>query len=123
MFIQKNKVYAESGSVLRNKQTGEVCFQGSGVLEDYEEIVINLSDIEIHGCICLISNGLIAHWIGSKDFEDLKSEWVKKRYSYDDQIAIMLNRSESESDLLYFNKMQEWRIFASNIARAIQAKI
>ena len=48
---------------------------------------------------------------------------IKIRYSNDDQIAILLNKDSSEEDLLKYNKMQEWRDWASILAKAFMDKI
>ena len=47
---------------------------------------------------------------------------IKKRYSNDDQIAIMLNAQLSEEDKIYYDKMQEWREFSGYIAKSIDEK-
>jgi hypothetical protein len=38
------------------------------------------------------------------------------RYSNDDQIAIILNKDESEKDKISYNRMQMWRRFADDLA-------
>lgn len=40
-------------------------------------------------------------------------------FSNNDQIAIMLNKDESDEDLFLFNKMQEWRKWASVVAKEV----
>ena len=47
---------------------------------------------------------------------------IKKQYSNDDQIAIMLNAQLSEEDKMYYDKMQEWREFSGHIAKLINEK-
>ena len=47
---------------------------------------------------------------------------IKKQYSNDDQIAIMLNAQLSEEDKMYYDKMQEWREFSGYIAKSIDEK-
>ena len=47
---------------------------------------------------------------------------IKKQYSNDDQIAIMLNAQLSEEDKMYYDKMQEWRKFSGHIAKLINEK-
>ena len=47
---------------------------------------------------------------------------IKKQYSNDDQMAIMLNAQLSEEDKVYYNKMQEWREFSGYIANLIDEK-
>jgi hypothetical protein len=36
-----------------------------------------------------------------------------------DQIAIILNKDDSEEDMLLFNKMQEWRRWSGVVAKQI----
>lgn len=47
---------------------------------------------------------------------------IKKQYSNDDQIAIMLNAQLSEEDKMYYDKMQEWRKFSGYVAKLINEK-
>ena len=42
---------------------------------------------------------------------------IKLRYSNDDQLALMLNKDNSEEDKMYYDKMQEWREFSGHIAK------
>ena len=48
-----------------------------------------------------------------------KKKFVNKQFTNDDQIAIILNKDESEEDTFLFNKMQEWRAWAGIIAKEI----
>ena len=53
-------------------------------------------------------------------YADYKKAIIQKKYSNDDQIAIMLNKDSGEEiDLLAYQKMQEWRDWASLVARKI----
>lgn len=122
MFSTKGITYSEAGYLLQNKTTKQVCFQEEGMPEEFDEIVIDLADIQIVGGIALISNGLIADII-SNEYDTIKTNWVKKRYSNDDQISIMLNHGRSEEHTLIYEKMQEWRSFASQVARSIITKL
>ena len=47
---------------------------------------------------------------------------IKKQYSNDDQIAIILNAQLSEEDKMYYDKMQELREFSGYIAKLINEK-
>ena len=83
MYRVKNKIYADAGCVLKYKN--KVAFSFEGVNEnDVLETKLNLENIQ-------------------------KSKFVNKQFTNDDQIAIMLNKDDSEEDLLLFDKMQEWR--------------
>ena len=52
-------------------------------------------------------------------YGDLKSMLIKIRYSNDDQIAIVINRDDSEEDNLKFQQMQEWRSWCASLAKEI----
>ena len=54
-----------------------------------------------------------------RTYGDWKTIIIKWRYSNDDQIAIMLNKDESEEDLERYNRMQSWREWASTLSKAI----
>ena len=72
----------------------------------------------------MYNNGLF--WVRiaeNTSYGDIKAMLVKIRYSNDDQIAILLNKDSSEEDLLKYNKMQEWRDWASILAKAFMDKI
>ena len=56
---------------------------------------------------------------GIGSYTDAKKFLIGKRYSNDDQIAIILNKDDSEEDTLAFEKMQEWREWASVMAHKI----
>lgn len=53
----------------------------------------------------------------------LKAEMVKRRYSVDDQIAVMLNRDDDAESALAYEKMQAWREWSGRVAKAIIEKI
>jgi hypothetical protein len=52
-------------------------------------------------------------------YKDWKTKWVNKQFPNDDQIAIILNKDDSEEDLLLFNKMQEWRVWSGKVSKKI----
>jgi hypothetical protein len=58
-------------------------------------------------------------YISCIEYKDWKKKWVNKQFTNDDQIAIMLNKDDSEEDLFLFNKMQEWRKWSGIIAKKI----
>ena len=51
--------------------------------------------------------------------DNIKKTLITSIWSNDDQIAIMLNKDSSPEDTLYYNKMQEWRGWASTLAHAL----
>lgn len=51
-----------------------------------------------------------------KTYAEIKTFIIKLHYSNDDQIAIMLNKDMNEEAAEKYEKMQEWREFASEVA-------
>ena len=116
MYRVKNKIYADAGCVLKYKN--KVAFSFEGVNEnDVLETKLNLENIQKIGNF-VVYDGLKDR-ITTSDFAKLKSKFVNKQFTNDDQIAIILNKDDSEEDLLLFNKMQEWRAWAGIIAKKI----
>ena len=90
----------------------------NGNPDDYEEIrVLDSLDVVVDGNKVLIYNRKFAILPDSISYSDIKKRVIKSRYTEDDQIAIILNKDISEEDAMYFQKMQEWREFASEVAR------
>lgn len=57
------------------------------------------------------------------NYADVKSTVVKRHYSYDDQIALMLNYAERPEEYREaYQKMQEWRDVAARIAKRLTGK-
>jgi hypothetical protein len=118
MYIIGNIVYADAGYYL--KRGSSIAFQfefSDGIIE--EEII--LDDMHISNSLILYSNNNIAQSvINNGTYADYKKALIKKKYSNDDQIAIMLNKDSGEEiDLLAYDKMQEWREWASIVAKKI----
>jgi len=117
MYKVKNKVYSEAGSIIKKKGfTGYAC---NGELSDFTEEKLNIKKFKIeHNNIC-IGDIVLGSYNPNKTYADYKTNIIKGRYSNDDQIAIILNKDNSEEDLKRFNKMQEWREWASTLANLI----
>lgn len=117
MYIDKNIVYSDAGKYLvYNNQVG-FQFSGENEVEEYDLI---LDDIHIRGNMAYYNNDLLAqHIIKNGDYGDYKRDIIKKRYSNDDQIAIILNKDDSEEDAIRYERMMEWRVFASEFAKRI----
>lgn len=75
-------------------------------LDELDFIEINQKDVvEIDG---------IQYVFRNKSYADIKTFIIKLHYSNDEQIAIMLNNDEDK-----YNEMQQWREFATNIAKKV----
>lgn len=116
MYTVKNKVYADAGCVL--KYENKVAFSFGGVEEkDVLETKINLENMQKIGKFVVYDD--LKEYISCTEYKDWKKKWVNKQFTNDDQIAIILNKDNSEEDLLLFDKMQEWRAWAGIIAKKI----
>lgn len=116
MYQIKNKIYADAGYVL--KYNNKVAFSFEGVdMKDVLETKLNLDNIQKNGNF-VIYDGLRDR-ITHLDYGRLKSKFINKQFTNDDQIAIILNKDNSKDDELLFNKMQEWRDWASKITKKI----
>lgn len=117
MYQVKNKTYADAGNIL--KFGNNVAFSFKNVnIENVSEIKIDTDNIKIKDNFVLYGNGL-KDFISCKSYEDWKKKIINKQFTNDDQIAIMLNKDDSEEDLLLFNKMQDWRVWSGMVAKKI----
>ncbi len=118
MFVKGKKIFADKGCYLKHKQLPIIGLTINGNPDDYEEIqVLDPLDVAVDGNKVLIYNRKFAILPDSISYSDIKKRVIKSRYSEDDQIAIILNKDNSEEDAMYFQKMQEWREFATEVAR------
>lgn len=117
MYQIKNKIYADAGYMLKYKN--QVAFSFEDVdIQDILETKINLDNLQKIGKFVIYSDGL-KDYISCKEYGDWKKKLINKQFTNDDQIAIMLNKDDSEEDLLLFNKMQEWREWCGTLAKKI----
>lgn len=119
MYKIGNKTYADAGYYLKRGSSVGYSFEDNDV--SIEEIVCNLEDMHFNGSIILWSNNKLAQRVLKNGvYGDYKKAIIQKKYSNDDQIAIMLNKDSGEDiDILSYQKMQEWREWASTVARKI----
>ena len=120
MFTKGDMVYADAYKYLRHKNKNIIALSFKGSADEFEEVEMTLP-VEVK------EEGNMLFWEGRKfavipekmEYASIKERIIKSRYSNDDQIAIMLNRERSEEDNVLYQKMQEWREFAAEIARII----
>ena len=141
MKTENNKITAQEGMIFRRKSDGALfgCelylgytyYLGDMLLqtpllelpEHFEEVEKNTEYIEL---LPVLKNGEIYAYgicigqVENDDYDSLKTAIIKSRYTYDDQIAIILNKVDSKNDEQKFNKMQAWRRYAAKVARKIQ---
>jgi hypothetical protein len=108
MYTIGDTVYASPGYVLRGYN--KIGYQLCGSESDFTEEVVNIDDAIKTGSIVKYNNGLMRVPVNSNTtYGELKSKFIKMRYSYDDQIAIILNKDDSDEDRQKYTRMQEWR--------------
>jgi hypothetical protein len=118
MYKVRNKVYAEAGSILIGKN--KIGYSFLGEVSDFSEKAIRLDDMKVDGQFLVYSDGLIRElYDPNATYEQLKAKYVKRLFSNDDQIAIMLNKDKSAADAELFDKMQEWRDWCGVLAKKV----
>ena len=107
-----------AGSILIGKNKRGYSFLGE--LNEFSEKAIRLDDMKIDGQFLVYSDGLIRElYDPNATYEQLKAKYVKRLFSNDDQIAIILNKGRSEDDDMLFEKMQEWREWCGVLAKKV----
>jgi len=118
MFTKGNKIYADVGYFLKHKEANIIGLTIIGDADDYEEIrILDDLDVQVEDNKVYIYGRKFMVLPDSITYGDIKKRIIKSRYTEDDQLAIILNKDNSEEDAMYFQKMQEWREFAAEVAR------
>ena len=119
MYKIGNKTYADAGYHLKRDGSIAYFFEDNG--QEIQEVKTDIEDMHTTDSIILWSKNKIAQRIiKNGNYGDYKKAIVQKKYSNDDQIAIMLNKDSGlEEDLFAYQKMQEWREWASTVAKKI----
>jgi hypothetical protein len=115
-------VYADTYKYLKHRERGFYALAYKGTMDEFDELDMTQPfDFKISGNVVIFEGGKLAFSVDGWDYVSLKTTFVKKRYSNDDQIAIMLNYPSSEaSDIMAYEKMQEWRNFAGDMAKQLE---
>lgn len=117
MYIDKNIVYSDPWKYLKCGNSIGFQFPESDEIMEYDLII---DDINIVGNMAYYNSGTLAQQIiNNGSYGDYKSAIIKKRYSNDDQIAIILNKEDSDEDMIRYNRMMQWRDFAASLAKKI----
>jgi hypothetical protein len=115
MYVKNDTTYAEAGCYLIKKNASEISFQSIGKKDEFNEVKFSLPlKISIIDDIIFLES--VAIKVESFSKKHIKTHIIKMRYSNDDQIAIILNKDESEKDKISYNRMQMWRRFADDLA-------
>lgn len=119
MYRIGNYNFADAGYYLKRGSSIAYFFEDNG--EEIEETEATVDDMHKVGPIILWSEDKLAQRIFKNSaYADYKKAIIQKKYSNDDQIAIMLNKDSGMSeDLIAYAKMQEWREWASIVAKKI----
>lgn len=121
MFTKGNILYSEPYKYLKVKDRsifGLMFNLDSYSEEDFEEIDIDRPlQIEISKGRVYWQNNLFFIKPTLWTYAGVKTSIIKSRYSDDDQMALILNKDNSEEDTMLYTKMQEWREFASEVAK------
>ena len=119
MYKIGNKTYADAGYHLKRGGSIAYFFEDNG--QEIQEVKTDIEDMHATDSIILWSkNKLAQRIIKNGNYGDYKKAIVQKKYSNDDQIAIILNKDSGlEEDLFAYQKMQEWREWASIVAKKI----
>lgn len=118
MYKVRDKVYAGAGMLLIGKNKRGYRFLGE--LSEFSEEPIILDDMKIEGNFLVYSNGKIRELYNpGMTYEQLKAKYVKRLFTNDDQIAIMLNKGRSAEDSELFDRMQEWRDWCGVLAKKV----
>ena len=115
MFIKNNIIFSEAGKYLSAQN-----FLGFKVLDsditkysekDFEEPKVS-GQFLIIGEIRTLLPEII-------NYENLKKKFIEWHYSNDNQIAIILNKDNSDEDKVCYDKMQEWRNWSGDLAKKV----
>ena len=118
MYKYKNNIYADAGHILKGEGVVGLVIPDTGK-ELHEEEMPEFT-IEDGYFMMSLFRWNIRH---IQTYGDAKKWAVGLRYTNDDQIAIMLNKDDDEESALAFQKMQEWREWASVVAKKIMEVI
>lgn len=120
MFTKGEKVFSEEGKYLTSKDKRKYGFVLKGTIDEFDEFSINSPlDINISGNLILFQNNKLACYPETMDYVGIKTKLIKMKYSNDDQIALILNKDNSEEDALLYEHMQNWREWSGYFAKEV----
>lgn len=134
MFVKDNILYSDAFKYLYSAKMNAVAFQFSEggdweereLPEDFDIEITEETDEsgKVIGHRALFANRLFAAILPADlSYGSVKTAIIQKRYSTSDQMALMLNKEDSEEKAVLYQNMQSWREFASLFARKVMELI
>lgn len=114
MYTKNNRLYSDAGKILVTDNMIGYAFPSSTANVGEEDITIDDMTIEDNEFIVYNNGRIKQRYYPNYSYADWKMAIIKQRYNNDDQIAIMLNEDNEE-----YQRMQDWRDWASVLARKI----
>lgn len=114
MYIKGNTIYADAGKILTSGPVA--AFQLEAAHKDVAERDCPVRGVKVDGQTASWS-GITISLPSSLTYAALKEKLIKLRYSLDAQMAVLCNGDTEE-----FDRMQRWREWAAEVAKAIAAK-
>lgn len=121
MYSKGNVTYADAYKYLRKRDARVIALQTAEDAAGYvEEEMARPLEVSVENGAVKFGGWFVVR-PPTLGHGDVKRAVIKMRYSYDDQMAIILNRDSSEDAAALYDRMQEWRAFAGEIARLVDA--
>lgn len=121
MYRKNGLLMAEPGMWLRRGvENGYALPDREGQETAVDEAEVNIGDMVVEGDEAYWNGRLMRLRLPKPlTYGGLKTAMVRKRYSNDDQVALMLNRDDSDEDRSAYEHMQKWREYAAKVARRV----
>lgn len=120
MFTKGNKVYSDTYKYLKHNEKNIIALSYVGNADDFHEEDMTLPiEVQISDNMIFWENKKLATLPKKLDYASIKEHLIKSRYTYDEQLAIMLNKDKTSDGKLQYSRMQAWRDFAGEIARIV----
>ena len=129
MFTRNNRYYADAFRYLHNEKMNAVALmvtnpEGWDELPFPEDLTVQVEERRdekgnVTGYDAFFHDRLFLIQLDSTDYNSVKSAVIRRRYSLEEQTAIILNKDKNEEKLKDYHDMQAWRDFAALLASKI----
>lgn len=112
----KNKIYPQIGHYLKDSVQPYI------FTSELDKEVIEYKypeTFKVQGNRVIIRPGYIYVFHPNTTYDNIKSSLIRDYYSYDDQIALLLNKDRSDIDKELYEIMMEWRHYLAEVAKKI----